>query len=112
MPDDVYEPSENTTEHNPYDTKVGGKPACTLADGTTPQTVKQKASSADGPAAGSTEPEHVPDDELEDEINASPAAKKLAEENGIDLTAVTGTGTNGGITKADVEKAVAEKDQA
>lgn len=44
--DGVYEPSDTVTEHNPYDTKVGGKPACTLADGTVPQTVKQTASKA------------------------------------------------------------------
>ncbi|MBX0289718.1 E3 binding domain-containing protein [Hymenobacter sp. HSC-4F20] len=108
MPNDVYEPSDSNTEHNPYDTKVGGKPACTLADGTTPQVVKQKASTADGPAAGATE---AADDESDDPVNASAAAKKLAEENGIDLNTVTGTGSNGGITKADVEKAIAEGQQ-
>jgi len=45
--DHVYEPSEHTTEHSPYDTKVGGKPPCTLADGTVPETVKQTASKAE-----------------------------------------------------------------
>ena len=45
--DHVYEPSETVTEHNPYDTKVGGKPPCTLADGTVPETTKQVASKAE-----------------------------------------------------------------
>lgn len=41
------------------------------------------------------------------EINASDAAKKLADENGLDLGTVTGTGANGNITKGDVETAIA-----
>jgi hypothetical protein len=40
-------------------------------------------------------------------IRAMPVARKLAEEQGIDLATVQGTGPNGAITKADVEKALA-----
>lgn len=36
-------------------------------------------------------------------INATESAVKLAEEYGIDLSQVTGTGQDGRITKADVE---------
>ncbi|HEX5023693.1 MAG TPA: dihydrolipoamide acetyltransferase family protein [Agriterribacter sp.] len=39
-------------------------------------------------------------------INASPLAKKMAAEKGIDLTAIKGTGEGGAITKVDVEKAI------
>jgi pyruvate dehydrogenase E2 component (dihydrolipoamide acetyltransferase) len=42
-------------------------------------------------------------------IKASPLAKRMAEENEIDLTKITGTGELGAITKEDVEKAIAEK---
>lgn len=45
------------------------------------------------------------DDEVEEEIHASPAAAKLAEEIGVDLADVTGTGKGGSITKGDVEGA-------
>jgi pyruvate/2-oxoglutarate dehydrogenase complex dihydrolipoamide acyltransferase (E2) component len=38
----------------------------------------------------------------------SDAARKLAEENGIDLSEVMGTGANGSITKSDVEAAIEE----
>ncbi len=38
-----------------------------------------------------------------DRIKASPLAKALAKEKGIDLTKVTGSGDNGRITKSDVE---------
>ena len=42
-----------------------------------------------------------------DDIKASPLARKLVEQSGVDISAVTGTGPNGKIMKADVEKAAA-----
>ncbi len=43
---------------------------------------------------------------------ASPAARKLAEENKIDLAKVDGSGKDGRITKEDVVKAVADAEKA
>lgn len=40
------------------------------------------------------------------EVDATDGAKQLAKENNIDLATVTGTGADGRITKADVEKAI------
>jgi len=45
-------------------------------------------------------------------IMASPRAKKLAEELGVDLAAVTGTGPAGKITEQDVKEAAAAKPAA
>jgi pyruvate dehydrogenase E2 component (dihydrolipoamide acetyltransferase) len=42
-------------------------------------------------------------------VMASPRAKKLAEELGVDLTAVTGTGPGGKITEQDVQEAADAK---
>lgn len=49
-------------------------------------------------------PETVPEAH---HIRASPLARKMAEEKRIDLTKVKGSGPDGAITRADVEKAVA-----
>ena len=48
----------------------------------------------------------------EDDPVAAPAARKLAEENGIDLASVAGTGKGGRVTKEDVVAAVANKKSA
>ena len=45
-------------------------------------------------------------------IKVSPVAKKMAEEQGIDLNTVKGTGPGGRITKQDVEEAIAAKASA
>lgn len=42
-------------------------------------------------------------------VEASDAARKLAEEQGIDLEDVDATGADGGVTKPDVEKAIAAR---
>jgi|LSQX01.1.fsa_nt_gb pyruvate dehydrogenase E2 component (dihydrolipoamide acetyltransferase) len=44
------------------------------------------------------------DDKEESEVLASPAARKLAKEYGLDLSAIAGTGSGGRITREDVEK--------
>ncbi len=43
------------------------------------------------------------------DVKASPVARKLAEENGLDLTAIAGTGPEGRIVREDVERALAER---
>jgi pyruvate dehydrogenase E2 component (dihydrolipoamide acetyltransferase) len=43
-------------------------------------------------------------------VKASPVAKRMAKEKGIDLTTITGSGPDGRIVKKDVKKAVAAGD--
>ncbi|RMF85091.1 MAG: 2-oxo acid dehydrogenase subunit E2, partial [Nitrospinota bacterium] len=45
-------------------------------------------------------------------IKISPFARKLAEEHGIDISQLTGTGPGGRIVKEDVERAIAARTQA
>jgi len=60
--------------------------------------------------AAAEEPEPEPEAEPEpeepvEEPEATPAAAELADEKGVDLTEVEGSGVGGKVTKADVEKA-------
>jgi large subunit ribosomal protein L21 len=52
------------------------------------------------------EAEGAPEAEAAAEIDITDAARKLAEENGIDLAGLEGSGAGGRILKGDVEKAI------
>ena len=64
------------------------------------------AASAAMPAAATLEREGEPTDA---QASASPAARKLAVESGIDIRHVAGSGKSGRITKDDVARVVAER---
>jgi pimeloyl-ACP methyl ester carboxylesterase len=66
-----------------------------------PQSAGGPARAASGPPLRST-----------GRVNASPAARKLAQELGIDLSSLVGTGPSGMIGREDVQRAAAEVQQA
>ena len=67
----------------------------------------QPATEAAQPATNNLQPATTnPQQQDNDRIKASPLAKKLAAEKGIDLTQVSGTGDNGRITKKDIDSFV------
>ncbi|WDY56362.1 2-oxoglutarate dehydrogenase complex dihydrolipoyllysine-residue succinyltransferase [Pseudomonas sp. PSKL.D1] len=70
------------------------------------------AAAAPAAAPAAAAPAAAAADAGEDDPVAAPAARKLAEENGIDLATVAGTGKGGRITKEDVVAAVANKKSA
>ena len=85
-----------------------------------PGEVSGKAPAADRAPAADEKPPAAgePATEAADEVIASPAARKIAEESRVDVTRIEGTGKGGRVTKEDVLKAVAqlegqaEKDRA
>ncbi|HGA2319989.1 TPA: 2-oxoglutarate dehydrogenase complex dihydrolipoyllysine-residue succinyltransferase [Pseudomonas putida] len=70
------------------------------------------AAAAPAAAPAAAAPATAAADAGEDDPIAAPAARKLAEESGIDLATVAGTGKGGRITKEDVVAAVANKKSA
>lgn len=68
------------------------------------------AAKRDGASAGGREGRTASRDES-GRVNASPAARKLANELGVDLSVVEATGPGGRITSDDVERAAAERDE-
>lgn len=63
----------------------------------------QAAPAAPAPAAAEPEPPAASAPASDGGVRASPIARRLARERGIDLSLVTGTGPNGRITERDVE---------
>ncbi len=67
-----------------------------------PQTTEAAQPATNNPQPATTNPQQQDNDR----IKASPLAKKLAAEKGIDLNQVSGTGDNGRITKKDIDSFV------
>lgn len=76
------------------------------SDETTEEVVESKTEVAPAPTSAPTseEPKSTPQPIVNDgEFKASPLARKLANERGIDLNTVSGSGDNGRIVKADID---------
>jgi len=84
------------------------------AKGEEAQAPAQAAAVAAPTAPGATRPdgralpEAPPAEALPTEIKASPVARRLASEHGVDLRQVTGTGPGGRITRRDIEAYLAQ----
>jgi pyruvate/2-oxoglutarate dehydrogenase complex dihydrolipoamide acyltransferase (E2) component len=55
-------------------------------------------------------PQEVAAEEEPDWLRATPAALELAEESGVNLSTINGSGKEGTIVKSDVEKLILEED--
>ncbi|MDC0292099.1 2-oxoglutarate dehydrogenase complex dihydrolipoyllysine-residue succinyltransferase [Verrucomicrobiales bacterium] len=73
-----------------------------IEEGEAPAGSDTATGSADGGSEKSEAPAPAASTSGNDDVKATPVAKKIAEDKGIDLSSVTGTGTNGKITKEDV----------
>ena len=82
--------------------KGGGDAAPKAEAGPAEKQEEAPAAKKDAPASTSTS---APMQSSGDRVKASPLARRLADEKGIDLSAVSGSGPNGRIVKADLEGA-------
>ena len=91
------------------DTVLSNEVIATLDAGATASAAPAQAAApaAAAPAAQAAAPAALDDDAI-----GGPAARKLAEENGINLASIKGTGKDGRVTKEDVVAAVEAKKSA
>ncbi len=77
----------------------------------TEETAPSDSTAAASPASRAAEPAaaapETPAETGDGRIKASPLARRIARENGLELGAISGSGPGGRIVKADVERAVA-----
>lgn len=79
--------------------KAAAEPAAKAEEPAPAPAPAPKASPAPAPA-----PKAAPNSD-DDRLKVSPLARRLAEQKGVDLTAVSGSGPNGRIIKADIDAA-------
>ncbi len=84
-------------------------PEAAEAEPPAPPAKKETRATAEAPEAAETKPPAAasrPAAPTDGRVRASPVARKLAQERGIDLTQVRGTGPDGRIVRRDVEAAI------
>lgn len=70
--------------------------------------VEEAPKAADPAPAAAATPAAAPAASSGTRVFSSPLARRIAKDNGLDISAVTGTGPHGRVIKRDVEKALAE----
>ncbi|WP_339516856.1 2-oxoglutarate dehydrogenase complex dihydrolipoyllysine-residue succinyltransferase [Pseudomonas sp. RL_15y_Pfl2_60] len=96
---------------NEGDTVLSNELLGRLTEGAAAAAPAAAPAAASAPAAKAEAPAAAPAAGDDDQI-LSPAARKLAEENGINPSSITGTGKGGRVTKEDVVAAVEAKKNA
>ncbi len=93
----IAEEGEDLAQAAEGDSAPAPKPAAAPKADPVPAKAEAPAPKADTPATQSG-----------DRVKASPLARRIAEEKGVDLASLTGSGPNGRIVKADLEGASAK----
>jgi pyruvate dehydrogenase E2 component (dihydrolipoamide acetyltransferase) len=93
-------------ETSPTDSPAGGSSSQEAEDQPPPQYPQEGITPPSASSAG------VSVGEDGERVKASPVAKRIARERGVDLATLTGTGPGGRVVKADVERAPASSGDA
>jgi pyruvate dehydrogenase E2 component (dihydrolipoyllysine-residue acetyltransferase) len=80
-------------------------PVAKASSGVGPPTAPPVDETSEAPAEGSDPPGNSGTEGSGERIKASPVAKRLAKEKGVDLSGIAGSGPGGRIVKKDVKKA-------
>ena len=103
----VEEAAKAPTKPSPAGEGAEAKPKAGEVDAAKAQPAPTPAAPQPHPPAAEQRVPPSPKGEGKDRIKASPLARRIAEDKGIDLAAVQGSGPGGRIVKADLEKAPA-----
>ena len=93
---------------SPLPAGEGGAPKGATGEGDKPATAPASASPSPSPSPSPSAAEAAPPSPAgrgEERVKASPLARRIAAEKGVELSALEGSGPNGRIVKADVEGA-------
>ena len=91
---------------------AGSTPATTQPTSAAPQPPAAQTQSAPAAPVPQTQPIVAAVAESDERVRASPLAKKLAEDKGVDIHAVKGSGDNGRIIKRDIDSHTPATEQA
>jgi pyruvate dehydrogenase E2 component (dihydrolipoamide acetyltransferase) len=102
------EPAEQTPAAEPA-SPVESEPSGAPVPAPTPEPISVPAPSTPGSPApvAETDHSHVAESSVTGRIRVSPVARRMADQAGIDLGLIEGTGPGGRIVKDDVEQAIA-----
>ncbi len=110
----LLEEGEDASALDGYKAEGGAAPADAPAPATEEKAEAAPSSAPAAPAVPTSSPASEPAKNTasgpaksEDRIFASPLARRIAKDAGLDLGAIAGTGPHGRIIKADVEKSIA-----
>ncbi len=92
-------------EGEDLDEAAAAAPSGDAAPAEKPAEAKEEAAPAPAPAPAASPAPAAPKSDDGNRIKASPLARRIAEQKGLDLSTITGSGPNGRIVKADVEDA-------
>jgi pyruvate dehydrogenase E2 component (dihydrolipoamide acetyltransferase) len=91
---------------------ASGTPTKSSPDDTVPQVGEGGPSTPDGGPSATSELVAVPSPSADGKTRASPMARHIASEHGLDISSISGSGPQGRVIRADVEAALSSQDAA
>jgi pyruvate/2-oxoglutarate dehydrogenase complex dihydrolipoamide acyltransferase (E2) component len=97
---------EEVVEETPAEEPAAEEVEEPAAEGTEPEPEAEPEPEPEPEPEAEPEPEPEPEPEAAEDVKITDAARKIAEDAGIDISAVEGTGKDGAILKSDITKLI------
>ncbi|WP_295964001.1 pyruvate dehydrogenase complex dihydrolipoamide acetyltransferase [uncultured Bartonella sp.] len=105
--EDAIKAIEDEEKKQPSSSSAAAQPTAPAAPAKADTTPVQPAEASPAPKQATTTSSEVPVTEKGNRIFASPLARRLAKQNGLQLSLISGTGPHGRIIKRDIDSALA-----